>query len=131
MEISINSDIVNHIIQKARAFHVKEEVSFPYNSCAPSNDHDWLQVLADHYDDSSYQEAVETINKLDPSQQITLVALMYIGRGDYDANEWSQAYEIAEDHWTAKTGEYLLSRPLVADYLEEGLEQVAVDDDEE
>lgn len=124
MEININTDIVSHIIQKARAFHVKEEVSFPILPFQSSADNDWLQVLADHNDDFSYQQAVESINKLDLNQQITLVALMYVGRGDYDISEWDQAMEIAKDHWTDKTGEYLLSRPLIADYLEEGLDQL-------
>lgn len=123
MELNINPDIVRQIIQKAREFHAKEEVSFPQEPPQSSDDYDWLQTLASHVDDLSYQEAVTAINSLDPDQQITLVAMMYLGRGDYDMSEWDQAMEMAQNHWTNQTGEYLLSRPLVADYLEEALEQ--------
>ena len=46
---------------------------------------------------------------------------MWIGRGDFDASEWDDALQQARDMWTSHTAEYLLARPLVADFLEEGL----------
>jgi hypothetical protein len=49
------------------------------------------------------------------------VALMWLGRGDYDLEEWEDALEQARESWSAHTAEYLIATPLVADYLEEGL----------
>lgn len=46
---------------------------------------------------------------------------MWLGRGDYDAEEWSNAVKDASDRWTSRTADYLISTPLVADYLGEGL----------
>ena len=50
-----------------------------------------------------------------------MVALMWVGRGDFAAEEWDSARAEAADRWTPRTAEYLLGTPLVADYLSEGL----------
>ena len=118
--IDVNPDTVCFIIEKAREFHAKEQVSIPEVPTSPADD--WaLQVLADHLDDFSYQELRATINDLEPDQQICLVALMWLGRGDFDLEEWDDALEQARDAYNGRTAEYLISTPLVADYLEEGL----------
>jgi hypothetical protein len=118
--LDLSSEIVCIIIAKAREFHAREQVVIPEEPANPSGD--WArQVLADHADDLTLQEIRETINDLEPDQQMDLVALMWIGRGDFDASEWEQALEEARQMWTPHTAEYLMARPLVADYLEEGL----------
>jgi hypothetical protein len=118
--LDLSPEIVCMIITRAREFHAKEEVVIPEEPGAPSGD--WArQVLADHEDDLTLQEIVETINGLEPDQQMNLVALMWIGRGDYDAAEWEDVLEQAGEMWTPQTAQYLMARPLVADYLEEGL----------
>ncbi len=120
--LDINPEIVCTIIQKAREFQAQEGVTFPTEfSTQPSDDSDWLQTLASHRDDLTYREVQKAINGLEPDQQVTLVALMYVGRGDYSIEEWEAALQEARDGWTHHTAEYLLSRPLIADYLEEAL----------
>ena len=118
--LDLNPEIVCIIIAKAREFHAKEEVVIPEEPANPSGD--WArQVLADHADDLTWQEIRETINGLEPDQQVNLVALMWIGRGDFDAGGWDEVLEQVREMWTPHTAEYLIARPLVADYLEEGL----------
>jgi hypothetical protein len=121
--LDINPEIVCDIIQKAREFQAKEGVTFPTDVPGePSDDTDWLHTLADHKDDLTYQEVIQAINKLEPDQQMTLVALMYIGRGDYTPNEWSEAVAMARETQTPdKIAVYLLSQPLVSNYLEDAL----------
>jgi len=46
---------------------------------------------------------------------------MWLGRGDYDIEEWDTAVEDATDEYAERTVEYLLAHPMVADDLEEGL----------
>lgn len=119
--MDLNPDTVRFIIDKAREFHVKEEVTIPEAPLSPSDD--WArQILADHADDPSYEEVKTTVDDLEPDQQVTLVALMWLGRGDYAAEEWDSAIENAQDSWNERTAEYLLGTPLVADYLSEGLD---------
>ncbi|HYF97515.1 MAG TPA: DUF3775 domain-containing protein, partial [Coxiellaceae bacterium] len=89
-----------------------------------SPDDDWaLQILADHKDDHCYQEFCDAVNDLEPDQQIALVALMWIGRGDYTREEWDEACRDAREQKTIPTAQYLISTPLAADYLEEGMAQ--------
>ena len=118
--IDLNPDTVCFIIDRAREFHAKEQVSIPETPTSPSDD--WArQVLADHLDDSSYQEVVSAVRDLEPDQQICLVALMWLGRGDFSLEEWEDALAQARDAYNGRSAEYLMATPLVADYLEEGL----------
>ena len=85
---------------------------------------DWgRQALADHADDFCVQEVEATVRDLEPDQRAALVALMWLGRGDYDLSEWTTALHDAAEQLTGHTARYLLAHPLVADYLLEGLIQ--------
>ena len=124
--MDLNPDTVQFIIDKAREFHVKEEVTIPEEPLSPSDD--WArQVLADHADDPAYQELKSTIDDLEPDQQVTLVALMWLGRGDYSADEWDAALEAAQESWTERAADYLLGTPLLADFLSEALDELGYD----
>ena len=118
--IDLNPDIVCTIIARAREFHAKEGVVIPETPNSPADD--WgLQVLADHVDDPSYQELVYGINELEPDQQATLLALCWLGRGDYELEEWDSTLEDAADNVGPNFAEQLIATPLLADYLLEGL----------
>jgi hypothetical protein len=121
--LDLNPDTIFFVIDKAREFHAKEEVVIPED---PTNDSgDWgAQVLADHAGDLGLEEVKGIIDELDQDQQITLVALMWLGRGDYDVDTWSEALNDAGESWNERTAEYLLATPLVADYLEEAMDQM-------
>ncbi|MEJ2652338.1 MAG: DUF3775 domain-containing protein [Gammaproteobacteria bacterium] len=121
--LELNPETVCFLIDKAKEFHAKEEVVIPDEPLSPSED--WArQVLADHDDDLSYQEFKAAVDDLEPDQQATVVALMWLGRGDYSKDQWEDACADAKARWTPRTAEYLLARPLVANYLEEGLFQL-------
>jgi hypothetical protein len=121
-ELELNSDTVCFLIEKAREFHAKEEVVIPDTPDSPSED--WaLQVLADHADDATYQEVRTTVNDLEPDQQQQLVALLWLGRGEYDIDEWDEALAEARRSWSKRTAEYLITHPLLADFLDDALEQ--------
>ena len=93
---------------------------------SPSDD--WArQVLADHVDDPTFQEVKAAIDDLEPDQQVTLVALMWLGRGDYSADEWDSAVAAAQDGWNERTAEYLLGTPMLADFLSEALDELGYD----
>jgi hypothetical protein len=122
--LNINPETVCYIIAKAREFQVKEAVVIPEEPISSSED--WArQVLADHVDDPCAQEVKATVDDLEPDQQAALVALMWLGRGDFLLSEWHAAMATAADSMTDITdpAAYLLSHPLVADYLLEGLLQ--------
>jgi hypothetical protein len=118
--LGINPEKVCFIILKAREFHAKEQAVIPDPASSPRDD-GALQVLADHPDDPAYQELTYLIEGMDEEEQVNLVALMWLGRGDYSADEWEGALADASDRLSDHTAEYIIRTPLVADYLEEGL----------
>lgn len=121
--LNINPENICFLINKAREFHAKEDVVIPEELGSPSDD--WaLQVLADHADDASYTEFKLTFDDLEPDQQWEVVAVMWVGREDFAPEEWDVALEEARENWTPETAAYLLSHPLLADFLSEGLERL-------
>lgn len=121
MSMDLNPDIVCHLIDLATEFHAKEAVSIP-ETTPDSPAEDWArQILADHSDDPTYMNMVSIIEDLDRDQQITLVALMWLGRGDFSLDEWTDALDMAEAEHNERTADYLIASPLVADYWREGL----------
>jgi hypothetical protein len=64
-----------------------------------------------------------------------VIALLWIGRGDYEPEEWDRAVENVPEYVNEPPVDYVLGTPLAAEHIEEGLEQMselaeAVDEDE-
>lgn len=119
--LSTNPETVCFLIGKAHEFHAKEGVVIPDVPNSPADD--WgRQVLADHIDDLSYQEMLYAINDLEPDQAYEMLALMWLGRGDYTTEEWEDALNEAQDSWGEQTVHNLIATPLLADYMAEGLD---------
>lgn len=129
--LNVSMATLERLMELSRTFHAKEAVSFPeeLDDAEPGDaDGDWgLQILADHAGDSTLQEFRSIVDDLEPDQQQEVVALLWVGRGDFDPEEWGAALEEARDDWTPETADYLISHPLLADYLREGLESMAAD----
>jgi hypothetical protein len=68
----------------------------------------------------------EYINALNEDEQADLVALTWIGRGTYTAEDWDEAVEVAHEEHPRRVAKYLLSQPLLADELEEGLSEMGL-----
>lgn len=109
--LNVNPETVRFIIDKAQEFQMVGEGDVD----------DSLEAR-----DPAYAEVKATIDDLEPDQQISLVGLMWLGRGDYTADEWERALADARASRTERTAEYLMGTPLLADYLAEGLDQLSV-----
>ena len=66
-------------------------------------------------------ELVEFLRELDVDELNALVGLMWIGRGDFEADDWRDAVAAAADRHEGPTWKYLLGIPLLPDYLEDAL----------
>ena len=118
----ITADKVCRIILKARQFDAKEDVVEEDYGSNPA-DEGFRPVLASYGDDPVYQELTTFIDDLDIDEQCELVALTWVGRGDFSKHEWNAALSLARQEHTERTADYLLGTPLLSDYLEEGLTQ--------
>ncbi len=111
------------IVLKAREFDAKVEVVEPNPGSNPS-DEDMREVLEDYDDDAVYDELKEFIGAQNEDEQVELVALTWIGRGDFEKSEVAEAREQARQARSGPTADYLLGIPLLSDYLEMGLDQL-------
>jgi len=118
--LTISPEKVCFIIIKAREFDVKDAVTDPDPGSNPSDDKD-AAVLEDHSDDPVVEELTSLINSLSVDEQVDLVALTWLGRDDYTADDWAAVREEAAAAHNRRTASYLLGMPLLGDFLEEGL----------
>src|SRR5476649_990280 len=91
---NINQGIICNIIKKAREINIANDLTLPRDRDDLSNA-EWEQLLAEYQDDLSYQELKDLINELEPDQQQDIIALMYIGRGDFTKDKWKAARQQA------------------------------------
>lgn len=66
------------------------------------------------------------IDALNDDEKFSLVALAWVGRETYEAEELGEAMETARLEATTPTADYLMNMPLLADYLEDGLEKLGI-----
>ena len=123
--LQIAIDKVCLLVLKARAFDVKVDVVEPDPGSNPS-DEDMRAVLEDYGDDPTYAEIKDFIDSLNVDEQLDLVTLMWIGRGDFAAKDWREARDEATRGRNEHTAEYLLGTPLLGDFLETGLSQIGI-----
>lgn len=130
-ELSIGPDTVRLLILKAKALSAdlnddyvdgsEHEVEF---------DGDWNDT---HHHDGLAEEEAENLTErefralvgdLNIDEAAELVALAWLGRGDYDGSEWATAITAARDRVNRRTATYLLGMPMLGDWLEDGLEAI-------
>ena len=85
--LSISPEKVCFLIVKAREFDVKDIVTDPDPGSNPTDDA-MRAVLEDHRDDPTVLEIRSFINALTEDEQVDLVALTWLGRGDSDISDW-------------------------------------------
>ena len=97
MNIDLNPEIVCFLIGKAHEFHNlmrqigEEEPVVDLSGAAEAS----VMPIGSDDENKAYAEMVNTVNDLEPDQQICLVALMWLGRGDFLLEEWDTALEEA------------------------------------
>src|ERR1700755_2461163 len=88
-ELMISPEKVAFLIEKAREFDVKEGDSDP-DSGSNGSDDEMIGVLEDTGRDPVARELIGFIDALTEDEQVDLVALMRLGRGDGTIEEWKQ-----------------------------------------
>jgi len=118
--LSIPLERLAFIIAKAREFDAEVPVEPDAATGSDGPDDDERQVLLDTPDNPTEQELRDAIDGLGPPERQELLALVWLGRGDYDAEGWPEALREARESSIASVTDYLVGTPLLGDYLEEG-----------
>jgi Protein of unknown function (DUF3775) len=125
-ELSLSLEKVCFIIAKAREFEAKDAPNIPDEASNPSDDR-MIEVLEDRpNEDAVLQELRSIIGGMSVDEQIDLVALAWLGRGDAGAEEWEELRSEAARAHNRRTAAYLLAMPLLPTYLQDGLAELGL-----
>jgi hypothetical protein len=123
MKVSdINTDKVCFLIVKARELECEDEGA-EADASNPADDK-FVSVMTEEAFDTVRTELKSYIDAMDEEEQCELVALTWVGRGDFTVDEWTTAVATARERHKGSTSKYLLGIPLLASLLESGLEEV-------
>jgi len=73
-------------------------------------------------EDARRRETVEFIAGLNVEEQTDLLALIWLGRGDYDIDDWDEAVAEAEARIAARDPDYMIGDAALPEYLGDGVE---------
>ena len=124
-DLSIPTDTLAELIVRTRGVQSREDETDPDSGSNAIDDND-IDALQDTPGDLTRQEVMIAIRDFDQRQQAELVALMWLGRGDSEPEEWQQTVALAQERRDEPTEKYLLGQPLVADFWAEGLEKLGI-----
>lgn len=122
-QLNLNPEYLRELILALRALMAQEDLVSPDSGSNPSDD-EGPATLQDSPDNLTRDEISVGIDDLEPDQQAELVALMWIGRGDMEPEEWDDAIALALERKDGSTAAYLLGHPHVADHLDEGVDRL-------
>lgn len=123
--LSISPEKVCFIVVKAHEFDAKDVVTDPGDSSNAADDR-MISVLEDHRDDPVAQELRGFIDALTEDEQVDLVTLAWLGRGDGSIEDWNDLRAEALRAHNDRTASYLLGMPLLPDHLEDALSQIGL-----
>jgi hypothetical protein len=119
--LKIPLEQLSYIVEKAREFDEETAPDDTESGSNPSDDRN-VSILEDTADNPTEQELAAALDSLDEEQRTEILALMFVGRGDFDRAEWRDALVQARDVQNGTETAYLMGTPLLSDYLEAGLD---------
>lgn len=129
-DLTLDPDTARMLAQRARAAGSPgeapdldgeiHEAEFDASRLTESHSH---SELAEEESAGSYaEELAELIDDLNVDEAAELVAIVWIGRGDHEAGDWADVLSQAHARQTGSTTAYMAKIPLLADYIEAGLD---------
>ena len=125
-ELHVGLDKIQDIVLKAREFDQEEFPDEP-DPGAESDAAENREERLDEGDDPTEAELRELIDDLNDDEVVDLIALAWIGRGDFGIDELGEARELARERHQGSSSKYLMGIPTLAEYLVEGLAAAGYD----
>ena len=120
-DLGISLESVAAIVDAARAVQEGEE------SGAVERGEEEEEGLDAEDDENMDEDALRAfIADLNEDEQASLIALAWIGRGDYTGEEFEEARNLAKERNVRDPAEYLLGIDMLGDMLEEGLSELGL-----
>jgi len=109
------------IIVKARAYHAEVDPDDLEEGSNPADDA-MVAILEDSPDNPTLEELVSAVKLLNDEERAELLALFWLGRGDFEKADWRSGLDQAGEFNAEGAARYLASHPVAAAYIEAGLE---------
>ena len=124
-DFPLDRETLAFIILKARAFDALVPSDDPTDASNAPDDRA-VDALEDERDNPVGRELRAKIAGLNDDSKAALVALTWIGRGDYEPDEWPDVFTAARERSDAPTTRYLMGIPLLGDLLAEGASALGI-----
>lgn len=124
-DFNIGRETLAFIILKARAFDALVAPDDPSDGSDSADDR-FVDALEDETDNPVGRELRAAIASLDVDARTSLVALAWMGRGDFDAGDWREAVSAARARAEGSAARYLMGMPLLGDYLADGADALGI-----
>jgi hypothetical protein len=125
-ELSIDPTLLRYLIVKVRSLMGKEAPDIPDDASYPIDDPLPPSALQDEEGELSREEVMDAIRSLNLPQQAELVALMWLGRGDGEVEEWEDLVTRALERREVPTENYVLDHPHLAEHWLDGMERLGL-----
>ncbi|QLC21404.1 DUF3775 domain-containing protein [Parasphingopyxis sp. CP4] len=124
MELETPIDMICRIIVRAREWDAQVPSNEPdeVDEDGPVSTDDEYDVMIDEKNDSVEAEIEAALDDLAEDQRAEILALAWIGNGTFDISDWDEAMSEAADPDSDPILEQLMDMPMLAAYLDAGLE---------
>lgn len=121
MELTVSLETICRLIIRARELEVQVPAIENDDEDEPTDSDDPLAVLEDEANEAIEDEVRALLEDLADDEAAEVLALAMVGRGTFDASEWDEALEEANEEDSDSIVDQLLDMPLLAGYLDAGL----------
>lgn len=123
--LTIPMETLAFIIVKAREFDAEAPPVDVASGSNAADDHE-VDILEDSRNNPTRAELRGALRALNSDEMDEILAQMWLGRGDFSKEEWSDALAQAREQRNARNPEYLIGTPLLAEYLEDALSELGL-----
>jgi hypothetical protein len=124
-DFALDRETLAYVALKAKAFDALVGADDVTDASGAADDR-FVDALEDESDNPAQSELAAAIDALNADAKASLVALVWMGRGDYEASEWTDALASAHERARGSTSRYLIGIPLLGDYIEEGADKLGI-----
>lgn len=121
MELTVSLETICRLIARARELEAQVPAIENDDEDEPTDTDDPLAALEDESNEAIEDEVRALLDDLSDDEGAEVLALAMVGRGTFDASEWDEALEAANEEDADSIIDQLLDMPMLAGYLDAGL----------
>jgi len=121
MELTVSLDTICRLIIRARENEAQVPAIEADDEPDPTDTDDPYAVLENESNEAIEEEMTALLEELGDDEIAEVLALAMVGRGTFDASEWDEALEAANEESPQSAVDQLLEMPMLAGYLDAGL----------